>query len=66
MCLCSWLQGQSQTLHWDALRVSVPAAGRGAGELGEELVGGLQWDFSCMEISDSPPCMPGCVSRSLG
>lgn len=33
------------------MRWSVHAAGRGAGELSEHLVGGLEWDFSCMESS---------------
>lgn len=30
---------------------SVHAAGTGAGEISKELVGGLEWDFSCMESS---------------
>lgn len=51
-------------LHWGVLGVFVHTAGRGAGELGKELVGGLEWDFSCMESSDSPSRMPGCVSHS--
>jgi len=51
-------------LHWGVLRVSVHAAGRGAGELVKELVGGLEWDFSCMESSESPPHTSGCVSHS--
>lgn len=44
-------QGQSQMLHGGAVRWSVHAAGRGAGEISKELVGGLEWDFSCMESS---------------
>lgn len=37
------------------------AAWQGAVELSEELLGGLEWDFSHTECSDNSLCVSGCV-----